>query len=83
MWPKMNPYRVHFRLPICSNQDVKVSTAGGSCERSYLRNGEVSGVLNVARLLIQLREGGVHAFVLAPALVVLLWGRLLRGGASL
>lgn len=60
-----------------------MSTAGGSCERSYLRNGEVGGVLNVARLLIQLREGGVHAFVFAPGLVVLLWGRLLRGGAAL
>lgn len=52
------------------------------CE-PYLRNGEVSGVLNVARLLVQLGEGGVHAFVLTAGLALLLWSWLLRGGAPL
>lgn len=50
---------------------------------SYLRNREVSGVLNVARLFIQLREGGIHALVLTAGLAVLLWSWLLRGGAPL
>lgn len=43
----------------------------------------MSGILNVARLLIQLREGRVHALFLAAGLAVLLWDWLLRRGASL
>lgn len=50
---------------------------------SHLRNGEVSGILNVARLVIQLREGRVHPLVLTAGLAVLFWSWLLRRGAPL
>lgn len=52
-----------------------------SSEFSYLRNREVSGILNVARLLVQLREGRVHALVLTAGLAVLLCSGLLGRGA--
>lgn len=51
--------------------------------RSHLRNWEVSGVLNVARLIIQLREGRVHPFILTAGLAVLFCSWLLRRGAPL
>ena len=54
-----------------------------SCDFSYLRNWEVSGILNVSGLLVQLGEGWVHALVFTGSLTVLLWGRLLRRGAPL
>lgn len=50
---------------------------------SHLRNREVSGILNVARLVIQLRKGRVHPFVLTAGLAVLFWSWLLRRGAPL
>lgn len=50
---------------------------------SYLWNGEVSSILNVSRLVVQLREGGVRAFVLTAGLAVLVWSGLLGGGAPL
>lgn len=52
-------------------------------ELSHLWNGEVSGILNVAGLLVQLREGRVHALVLTASLAVLVWNLLLWRGAAL
>lgn len=43
----------------------------------------MSGVLNVARLIIQLREGRVHPFILTAALAILLLSWFLRRRAPL
>lgn len=55
----------------------------GAVLRSHLRNREVSGILNVARLVIQLGEGRVHPLVLTAGLAVLFRSWLLRRGAPL
>lgn len=53
------------------------SSSFSNVERSYLRNREVGGVLDVPWLLIQLREGRVHALVFTASFAVLLGSRLL------
>ncbi len=50
---------------------------------SHLRNGEVCGVLYVAGLLVNQREGRVHALILGSVFALLIQGRFLRGRASL
>ncbi len=51
--------------------------------RAHLRNGEVCGVLYVAGLLVNQREGRVHALILGSVFALLIQGRFLRGRASL
>lgn len=68
-----------FVITLC----VKIIIKSVVVSWSHLRNREVSGILNVARLVIQLREGRVHPLVLTAGLAVLLWSWLLRRWAPL
>lgn len=73
----------YLRLSPCRREYRVFLFSKSHCKDSYLRNREVSGILDVTGLLIQLRKGGVHTLVLTVGLAVLICNRLLWRGASL